>query len=69
MMGSRNRLRAFTSTLKNIYDVEYAPQYLSEEEYQQIINTPMETDGTCRDLEIDVGANITAPQGPVNRPW
>ncbi len=69
MMGSRNHLRAFTSTLKNIYGIEYTPQYLSEEEYQQIINTPMETGGACRDLGIDVGANITAPQGPVNRPW
>lgn len=69
MMGSRNHLRAFTGTLKNLYGVEYTPQYISEEEYQQIISTPMEIGGACRDLGIDVGANITAPQGPVNRPW
>lgn len=42
MKGSRNHLRAFVSQLKN-YGVTYEPQYLSKEEYEQIINSPMET--------------------------
>ncbi len=62
MMGSRNHLRAFTSTLENMYGIEYKPQYLSEEEYQQIISTPMETSGVCRDIGIDIGAG--GPSGP-----
>jgi len=41
MKGSRNHLRAFVSTLKN-YGVTYTPQYLSQEEYDQIINSSME---------------------------
>jgi len=43
MMGSRNHLRAFTSTLKNMYGIEYKPQVISMDEYEQIINSPMET--------------------------
>ncbi len=39
--GSRNHLRAFTSTLTK-YGVIYEPQYLSKDEYEQIINSPME---------------------------
>ncbi len=65
MMGSRNHLRAFTSTLENIYGIEYKPQYLSEEEYQQIISTPMETSGACRDIGVKIGAG--GPSGPANR--
>ena len=41
MKGSRNHLRAFVSTLKK-YGVTYTPQYLSQEEYDQIINSAME---------------------------
>ena len=41
MKGSRNHLRAFTSTLST-YGVVYEPQYLSKDEYEQIINSPME---------------------------
>ncbi len=68
MMGSRNHLRAFTSTLEKMFGIEYKPQYLSEEEYQQIINSPMETGDICRDIGVDLGANIMGPQGPVNKP-
>ncbi|KPU63252.1 hypothetical protein EP1X_04630 [Thermococcus sp. EP1] len=41
MKGSRNHLRSFVSNLKN-YGVTYEPQYLSKEEYEKIINSPME---------------------------
>ena len=41
MMGSRNHLRAFTRMLAQ-QGVEYTPQLLSVEEYQQIINSPWE---------------------------
>lgn len=42
MIGSRNHLRAFVGNLSNI-GVTYVPQYLSQEEYDAIINTPRET--------------------------
>ncbi len=45
MKGSRNHLRAFVSTLKN-YGVTYTPQYLTQEEYDQIINSAMEKGNT-----------------------
>ncbi len=41
MKGSRNHLRAFVSTLAK-YGVTYTPQYLTQEEYDQIINSPTE---------------------------
>ncbi len=41
MKGSRNHLRAFVSMLEK-YGVTYTPQYLSEEEYNQIIQSSME---------------------------
>ncbi len=41
MKGSRNHLRAFTSTLSK-YGVTYEPQYLSKEEYEKIVESPME---------------------------
>ncbi len=41
MKGSRNHLRAFTSTLSK-YGVTYEPQYLSKEEYDKIAESPME---------------------------
>lgn len=44
MMGSRNHLRSFVSTLKNM-GVTYEPQILSKEEYEEIISSPMETGG------------------------
>lgn len=43
MRGSRNHLRAFVSTLENMFGVKYEPQVLSQEEYEQIINSSMET--------------------------
>lgn len=41
MKGSRNHLRAFTRVLNRLGE-EYQPQYISEEEYEYIISTPME---------------------------
>ncbi|WP_308700743.1 DUF2202 domain-containing protein [Pyrococcus yayanosii] len=42
MMGSRNHLRAFVKTLSN-YGVTYEPQVLPKDEFEAIINSPMET--------------------------
>ena len=57
MMGSRNHLRAFTSTLEKQFNVKYTPQVLSEQEYEQIIKSPMETgpNNTCASLGINIG--------------
>ena len=45
--GSRNHLRAFSSQLENI-GITYTPVYISQEEYDQIVSTPMETgSGSC----------------------
>ncbi|EEB74249.1 DUF2202 domain-containing protein [Thermococcus sp. AM4] len=44
MKGSRNHLRAFVKTLAN-YGVTYEPQLLSEDEYEAIVGTAMETGG------------------------
>ncbi len=41
MKGSRNHMRAFVSMLQK-YGANYTPQYISKEEYEQIINSPME---------------------------
>ena len=41
MKGSRNHLRAFTSNLAK-YGITYEPQYLSKEEYEKIVSSPME---------------------------
>ena len=41
MKGSRNHLRAFVRMLNN-YGANYSPQYISKEEYGQIINSSME---------------------------
>ncbi|RTZ70352.1 MAG: hypothetical protein DSZ30_00990 [Aquificaceae bacterium] len=41
MKGSRNHLRAFTRVLRR-WGYQYTPQYLSAEEYEKIISTPME---------------------------
>ena len=46
MMGSRNHLRSFYWTLKNVYGIEYHPQYISVAEFNQIINSPMEIPAT-----------------------
>ncbi|NJE12238.1 DUF2202 domain-containing protein [Thermococcus sp. LS2] len=42
MAGSENHLRAFTSVLQN-YGVTYEPQVISEDEYNEIISSPMNT--------------------------
>jgi len=41
LKGSRNHLRAFVSVLEQ-FGFEYSPQYLSQEEYDQITNSPRE---------------------------
>ena len=42
MKGSRNHLRSFVSTLKNLTGETYVPQYLSQEEYDSIIDSSFE---------------------------
>jgi hypothetical protein len=42
LKGSRNHLRSFVKVLKN-QGITYVPQYLSQSEYNTIINSPMET--------------------------
>ena len=39
--GSRNHLRAFTTSLEN-QEASYAPQYITQTEYEQIINSTNE---------------------------
>jgi hypothetical protein len=41
LKGSRNHLRAFIRHLKNL-GLSYTPVYISEDEFEQIINSPME---------------------------
>jgi len=42
LKGSRNHLRSFVKVLKN-QGITYVPQYLSQAEYNAIINSPMES--------------------------
>ncbi len=66
MMGSRNHLRAFVSTLEKMFNTTYTPQVISQQEYEQIINSPMETgtNNICSSLGIDLGTNVTVtPKG------
>ncbi|WP_297069791.1 DUF2202 domain-containing protein [Thermococcus sp.] len=42
MMGSRNHLRAFVSQLEKM-GITYEPQVLPKDEFEEIINSPMET--------------------------
>ncbi len=66
MMGSRNHLRSFVSTLEKMFNVTYTPQVISQQEYEEIINSPMETgpNNVCSNLGIDIGANVTTtPKG------
>ncbi len=42
MRGSRNHLRAFTSTLQSVTGETYEPQYLSADAYSAIVNSEME---------------------------
>ncbi len=41
--GSRNHLRAFVSTLASRTGETYQPQYLSQDAYQTIVGTPLES--------------------------
>ncbi len=66
MMGSRNHLRAFVSTLEKMFNTTYTPQVISQQEYEQIINSPMETgaNNICSSLGINLGTNVTVtPKG------
>lgn len=47
MRGSRNHLRAFVSNLA-LRGYTYLPQYLSQQEFNEIINSPMEKAGMNR---------------------
>lgn len=47
MRGSRNHLRAFVTNL-SMRGVSYQPKYLSQKEYDEIINSPMEPGGMNR---------------------
>ena len=47
MRGSRNHLRAFVRNL-SMRDITYKPQYLSQKEYDEIINSPNEPGGMNR---------------------
>jgi len=44
MKGSRNHLRSFVSNMKS-RGYSYSPQYLSQEEFDQIVNSPIERGG------------------------
>lgn len=44
MKGSRNHLRSFVSNMKS-RGYSYSPQYLSQEEFDQILNSPIERGG------------------------
>jgi len=45
MKGSRNHLRSFVATLEQQTNETYKPQYLDQEAYDDIINTPIEGGG------------------------
>ncbi|MCP4457387.1 MAG: DUF2202 domain-containing protein [Cytophagales bacterium] len=45
--GSRNHIRAYVSNLENL-NVTYLPQFMSQEDYDEIINSPMERGGNGR---------------------
>lgn len=45
MKGSRNHLRSFVSTISQQTGITYAPQYLSEEVYLEIVGTGIESGG------------------------
>jgi len=48
MKGSRNHLRAFTSTLSRQTGEAYEPQYLAQAEYEAIVNSDVERGGRGR---------------------
>ncbi len=59
--GSRNHMRAFTSRLA-AYEIPYSPQYISEEEYEQITGSDWER-GTILDENGEVLATCGNPGG------
>ena len=48
LKGSRNHLRAFVSSLESQTGETYQPQYLSQEAFDSIINSPSEKGGSGR---------------------
>ncbi len=48
MKGSRNHLRAFVTTLEQLTGDTYAPQYLDQTTYDEIVSSPRETGNTGR---------------------
>ncbi len=52
--GSRNHLRSFVSQLNN-YGVEYKPQYISKDMYENIINSEIERGGLPNSNEVGYG--------------
>jgi len=61
LKGSRNHMRAFTTQLA-AYDIPYSPQYISEEEYEQIITSDWER-GTILDENGEILATCGNPGG------
>ena len=45
--GSRNHLRAFNKQLIN-FEISYTPVYITREEYDQIVNSPIENGGNSQ---------------------
>lgn len=63
MRGSRNHLRAFESNLEAI-DLYYTAQYITQEEYEAILNSDWETGmGTCGLCPGQNTGNQNGPQG------
>jgi L-amino acid N-acyltransferase YncA len=48
MKGSRNHLRSFVSTIQRQIGITYQPQYLSQEAYQAIVDSDIETGSNGR---------------------
>ncbi len=63
MMGSRNHLRAFTSTLEMQTGATYEPQYLTQEAYDEIVNGEMEMGMGHGDMQGGLGHGGAGPHG------
>lgn len=72
MRGSRNHLRAFTKQLES-YSESYDPQYLSQDEYDEIVGSERETGNGMSSGQGGQGARGGAGQGRsgggVGRGW
>jgi len=56
LKGSRNHLRAFVSNMQNQTGTTYQPQYLSQEAYQAIIGSDIESGGSRNGQESGQGS-------------